>query len=50
MRLTSKNKACGAHQVGEATPGSDFDYTCDDCMLQEPHLDPPELANNEKES
>lgn len=25
---------CGSHE------NNSFDYTCDDCMLQEPHLDP----------
>ena len=40
-----ERKPCGAHPLGEATPGSYFDYTCDDCMLPEPHLDPPELAD-----
>lgn len=34
---------CGAHQLGDAIPGSYFDYTCDDCMLPEPHLDPEEI-------
>ena len=28
---------CGAHEDNA------FDYTCDDCMLPEPHLDPPEM-------
>lgn len=27
------SNACGAHKLGEAIPGSYFDYTCDDCML-----------------
>lgn len=34
---------CGAHKLGDAIRGSYFDYTCDDCMLPYPHLDPPEL-------
>lgn len=29
-----KRVGCGAHEDGE------FDHTCDDCMLPEPHLDP----------
>ena len=36
---------CGAHALGEAIPGSYFDYTCDDCMLQYPHLDPEDDPN-----
>lgn len=36
---------CGAHELGEAIPGSYFDYTCDDCMLPEPHLDPEDDPN-----
>jgi hypothetical protein len=36
---------CGAHKIGEAIPGTDFDYTCDDCVLPLNHLDPPELAD-----
>jgi len=37
---------CGAHELGETTPGSYFDYTCDDCMLPEPHLDPEDDVEN----
>jgi len=32
---------CGAHKLGEAIPGSYFDYTCEDCMIPD-SLDPPE--------
>lgn len=28
-----ENEACGAHPLGDAIPGSYFNYTCDDCML-----------------
>lgn len=41
--MDDDRKPCGAHDLGDAIPGSYFDYTCDDCMLPEPHLDPPEL-------
>lgn len=41
--MDDRQQPCGAHKLGEARPGSYFDYTCDDCMLPEPHLDPPEL-------
>lgn len=34
--------ACGAHKLGEAIPGSYFDYTCDDCMLAGT-LDPEDI-------
>lgn len=32
---------CGSHGWADGSPI--FDYTCDDCMLPEPHLDPPEM-------
>lgn len=33
---------CGAHGIDENGDPL-FDHTCDDCMLPEPHLDPPEM-------
>lgn len=36
-------RGCGYHPIGDAIPGSDFDYTCDDCVLPPNHYDPPEL-------
>lgn len=43
MKSHRSSHACGAHSIGEATPGTDFDYTCDDCMLPSNHVDlPPE--------
>jgi len=33
---------CGAHGI-DTNGRAIFDHTCDDCMLPEPHLDPPEL-------
>lgn len=35
-------EGCGAHGIDENGDPL-FDYTCDDCMLPEPHLDPPEM-------
>jgi hypothetical protein len=43
IQVEEDRHPCGAHEIGDAIPGSDFDYTCDDCMLPEPHLDPPEM-------
>jgi len=38
MKLSGNNRIpCGAHTNNE------FDYTCDGCMLPEPHPEPPEL-------
>lgn len=40
--MDGQRYGCGAH--GSNDDGTAvFDYTCDDCMLPEPHLDPPEL-------
>ena len=43
MSSQQDQDACGAHKLGEAIPGSYFDYTCDDCMLPFNHYDPPEI-------
>jgi hypothetical protein len=42
MSNQESRDSCGSHGLdkdGEPL----FDHTCDDCMLPEPHLDPPEL-------
>jgi len=40
--IMDERQGCGAH--GSDDNGDPlFDYTCDDCMLPEPHLDPPEM-------
>lgn len=43
--MDDDREPCGAHELGESIPGSYFDYTCDDCMLPEPHLDPEDDPN-----
>lgn len=36
---TDRSRGCGAHDIGDTIPGSTFDYTCDDCVLPDNHLE-----------